>query len=231
MKKIGEIKDGYVLRFSVHMRIQHIILFVSLIMLALTGFALKYSHTFIGAFLIKIEGGITTRGYIHRFFSILLLLDVIYHMWYVVFTEEGHKELMLLIPRQKDIIDFFKTLRATIQGKESGVLMDKYGYREKFQYWGVVFGVVVMGITGFMMWFETQTMSILPKWLFDMCVALHAYGALLLFIILFIWHIYNVHFSPEYFPFNWEWWHGKRKLEVLKSTRSLEYERYEEADS
>jgi cytochrome b subunit of formate dehydrogenase len=228
MKKIGTIEGEYVIRFDLHMRLQHIILFISMILLGLSGFALKYSHTFIGKFLVIIEGGIEGRGYLHRIAAILLIFDVFYHLWYIIFTEDGNREFRLLIPRWKDLRDFFYVLYGFFAKKEYRIEFDKYTYKEKFQYWGVVFGTAAMIFTGLIMWFETFSMMLIPKWLFDICIVLHGSGALVLFILLFLWHIYITHFSPENFPINMEWWHGKRKLEDLKEKRILEYRRYVE---
>ena len=225
MKPIGTIENGRVLRFSLHMRIQHILLMVSLIILAITGFALKYHDSFLGKILMAIEGGMELRGFIHRFFAVILLADIIYHVWYVVFTEEGHREFMLLKPSWRDVREFFATVRYNLTGKGEKPLYDKYSYREKFQYWGVVVGVSLMVVTGLVLWFETISMAIMPKWVFDVTAVIHGGEGLLLFVILFLWHGYNVHFSDKKF-FNSSFITGWEDLEYVKKERPLEYQRY-----
>ncbi len=225
MKKIGTIENGRVLRFSLHMRIQHIVLMVSLIALAVTGFALKYNDSVLGRFLLTIEGGMTFRGMIHRFFAVILVLDIIYHLWYTVFTDEGHRELMLLKPSRKDVTEFFAVMRYTLTGRGSKPEFDKYTYREKIQYWGVVVGVSIMVITGFLLWFETASMTVMPKWIFDITGIVHGAEGIILFIILFLWHAYNVHIGGKQF-FNTSFISGWEDLDYLKKERPLEYKRY-----
>lgn len=228
MKKIGTIEGDSVIRFDFHMRLQHIILFISMVLLVISGFALKYSSTPIGKFLLALEGGIEGRGYIHRISASLLIFDILYHIWFIVFTEDGNREFRLLIPRWRDFRHFFLVLYDFFAKKGYHMEFDKYTYKEKFQYWGVVVGTIIMTFSGLIMWFETFSMIFIPKWAFDICVLLHSSSALLIFILLFLWHMYITHFSPGNFPINMEWWHGKRKLEDLKEKKILEYRRYVE---
>src|SRR3972149_7703476 len=99
--------DGeMVLRFTTLMRVQHFILFVTLIVLSLTGFALKYHDTWFGGALIQIEGGIEARGIFHRAAAILLMILAVYHSWWVVMTDEGHRGLMVLKVKLTDLQKF-----------------------------------------------------------------------------------------------------------------------------
>lgn len=223
--KIGTIKNGYVVRFSTHMIIQHFLLLTSLIILALTGFALRYHDSLIGKFLLTIEGGFEFRGIIHRFFAIILILDVIYHLWYVIFTEEGHKELMSLKMKRSDFKDFLQMLKYHFTGRGEGPLLDKYSFREKFQYWGVFAGIVIMAFTGFILWFKTSSMAVMPKWVFDVIGIIHGAEGLILFIVLFLWHAYNVHIASGKF-FNKVFITGIEPLEEIKKNKPLEYRRY-----
>lgn len=212
-------------RFTINERLQHIILFVSLIVLALTGLALKYHNTWFGAFLIRFEGGIEARGWIHRSAAILLMALGVYHCFYVVFSERGHRELMLIVPRIKDIRDFISAVLASFGLRNSFPRYDKYGLVEKVQYWGATLGSFIMIITGLILWFETQSMAVLPKWVMDITTVVHGYEGVLIFLVLFLWHMYIAHINPRNFPMSRTWLTGKISLDRLKEDHPLEFER------
>jgi len=93
----------------------------------------------------------------------------------------------------------------------------------------VVAGSMSMIVTGFILWFENQSMAVLPKWIIDITKVIHGYEGTLLFILLFLWHIYNVHFNPTVFPMDMSWLSGKISLKELKKRHPIEYERIVEA--
>ncbi len=211
-------------RLSKNIRIQHIILMVSMIILSITGLALKYHDTWLGRLILDFEGGFAARGTIHRTFAVILILLGIYHMYYVLLTEEGHRELMKIKPTWKDFKDFWQYLQYNLFGKNGLPKVGKYDFRQKFQYWGVIAGYWVMVITGFILWFESASMAVLPKWLIDVTLIFHGYEGLLIFLILFLYHLYNVHLNPDNFQMSNVWITGKISVERLKKEHPLEYE-------
>lgn len=211
-------------RFTLNERIQHVILFASLIILAVTGLALKYHNTWLGAFLIRIEGGVQARGWIHRGSAVILIALSIYHFFYVVFAERGHRELMLISPGLKDVRDFYLAFRWYIGLSDMLPRYDKYGVVEKVQYWGASMGSLIMIVTGLVLWFETQSMAVLPKWFMDIVAVVHGYEGVLIFLVLFLWHMYIVHLNPRHFPMNRTWLTGRISLERLREEHPVEYE-------
>jgi len=212
-------------RLSKNQRIQHIILLVSMIMLSITGLVLKFHNNAFSIWLIKLEGGIWIRGLIHRIFAIVLILLSVYHVLWVTFTDHGHKELMAITPRTKDFSDFLKKLAYNLGLSNKLPEFDKYDYLQKFQYWGVVIGTGVMVITGMILWFVNQSMAILPKWVIDVTMLIHGWDGVLIFIVLFLFHLYNVHLNPSVFPMSKTWLDGKISVERLKIEHKLEYDR------
>ena len=77
---------------------------------------------------------------------------------------------------------------------------DRYDYRQKFEYWGVVCGGFLMLTTGFILWFPVEVTRFLPGELIPAAKAAHSNEALLAFLVIVTWHIYNAIFSPEVFP-------------------------------
>jgi len=218
------IPEGEVVRFTPRQRIQHLVLMISMIGLSLTGLALKFHDTWLGRLVIQLEGGIATRGILHRIFAGLLMVVGAYHIFYVLFTEEGHRELMALKPRWQDFRDFWESIRYNLGLRSDPVAFGKYDWRQKFQYWGVVVGFWVMVITGFILWFESASMAVLPKWLIDVTLIFHGWEGLLIFLVLFLYHLYNVHLNPDSFPLSKTWYTGKMSIKDLYERHRLEYE-------
>src|SRR3990172_6955329 len=146
-------KQDFVIRFSLPFRFQHILIFTSMIILALTGFALMYHDTAFGKILISLEGGFEMRGRIHRIFAVVLIIAFVWHFLQVLFTERTHKEFLKFIPRKKDFKDFFVTLRYYLRLRDEKARFEKFNFIQKFQYWGVVIGILVMITTGIILWF------------------------------------------------------------------------------
>lgn len=218
-------KKSEIQRFNIHQRIQHVILLVCLIILSLTGLALRFHSTWFGHLLMKIEGGEEVRGVIHRITAFIFMGFCLYHFFYAVFSKHGHQELMSLKPTGKDFKDFFNSVGFNLGLIKKRPQYDRFSYKEKFQYGGVAFGSILMIMTGIILWAGTSFMSLLPKWVLDLTLIIHGYEGVLLFIILFVWHIYNVHLSPEVFPMSKVWLTGKITVEEMKKNHPLEYER------
>ena len=69
----------------------------------------------------------------------------------------------------------------------------RYNYAEKVEYLAVVWGTVIMGITGFMMWNPLSTTRLLPGEFIPAAKAAHGAEAILAVLAIMIWHFYHVH--------------------------------------
>jgi cytochrome b subunit of formate dehydrogenase len=219
----GVNEQAEVTRFSLNFRIQHVILFASLIVLSVTGLSLMFHDNWFAALIIRLEGGVETRGTIHRLAAIVLIGVSIYHVFYVLLTESAHSEFMKLKPKGKDFRDFFQTVRFDLGKADNLPEFEKFDYKQKFQYGGVVVGLAIMICTGFILWFETLSMAVMPKWVIDVTFVVHGYEGLWAFMVLFLWHMYNVHLNPTVFPMDKTWITGKMSLKDLKEKHYLEY--------
>ena len=222
---MNDIKENYVIRFALSFRFQHVLVFTSMIILALTGFALMYHDTSLGKMLIGLEGGFAMRGRIHRIFAVVLITTVLWHFLQVMFTEKFHREFLKLRPGLKDFKDFIITLKYYLKINNGKARFEKFNFIQKFQYWGVVIGIFIMGITGVILWFKDFSMAVMPKWVMDVTLAVHGYEGTLAFLVLFLWHQYNAHLNPDVFPMDMTWINGKMSLKDLQERHPLEYEK------
>src|SRR5207302_7481635 len=85
----------------------------------------------------------------------------------------------------------------------------RFGYAEKMEYWAVIWGTIIMGVTGLMIWFKMDVTQFLPRWMVDVALTIHYYEAILACLAIVVWHFYHVIFDPDVYPLNWASWNGK----------------------
>ncbi len=213
------------MRMSFLFRVQHVLLMASLLVLALTGFALMYHESWLGQLLIRLEGGVINRGIFHRTAAVVLMAQLVYHAFYMLVSAEGKRELDLLFLRKQDFRDFLQALRFNLGIEKEYPRFGKYGYKEKFQYWGATAGVLLISVTGLILWAESFSMRVLPKFVLDLTLVIHGYQGLMAFVILLFWHLYIVHLHPSVFPMNSAWLTGKVDAAWLKEEHPGEYDK------
>ena len=71
--------------------------------------------------------------------------------------------------------------------------MGRYTFEEKMEYWAFVWGAIIMGATGFMMWNPISTARFLPGEVIPAAKAAHGGEALLAVLAIIVWHMYGVH--------------------------------------
>jgi len=219
-------KNEQIFRFNLIERIQHIILFVTLIMLLITGLSLAYYDSWIGRFIIGLEGGLQGRGMLHNLFAFILIALGIFHGFYVTFSEKGHSEISHLKYTKKDIKNLIQSFKYNFGMGKVKPRFGRYNLAQKFQYWGVIIGCAAMIITGIVLLLKVWNIAmIVPKWLWDITNIVHGYQGLLIFLVLFIWHIYDVHLSPGVFPMSKSWLTGKITKKELKKEHPEEFEK------
>jgi len=214
-------KDGekYFFRFTVNQRIQHILLASSVITLVLTGMPMKFHRIPWAHYLYKLFGGISVAPVIHKIAGSILLILFAYHIIYVVCNfYNGHiiplkkkKELRLgkllkriinlpLIPNVKDIKDITALLKYLLYLTDKRPEGAQFTWKEKFDYWAPFWGIVIIGLSGLIMWHKELATTFIPGEVMNYALIAHSDEALLAALFLFIWHWYNVHFSPAVFP-------------------------------
>jgi cytochrome b subunit of formate dehydrogenase len=210
-------------RFSLMFRIQHIVLFTSCILLMITGLQLRFPNTGWAAVFFKLTGGVAASGFMHRIGATGLIGVGVFHMIYITVTRDGRHNFRELIPGLHDIKDVFRNVSYFLGRSKAGAAFGRFSYIEKFDYWAVYWGMVVMITTGLMLWFHDATMSILPKFFIDVAHEAHSDEALLATLAIIIWHFYNVHLNPDHFPMSWTWLTGKISSEKMIHHHPLEY--------
>ncbi len=218
------VEREWVERFTLNERVQHALLMLSTLTLLVTGFSLLFHDLWIGRWLLRLEGGIAGRGLLHRWAAVVLMAVSGYHALYILFTERGHAQFMLMRPGRQDLRDWLAAIRSNLRGTQPPAC-DRFDYRQKFQYYAFFAAGVTMICSGLALWFATEAMAVMPKWLFDALAILHGQESVVIFLLLFVWHLYDVHLRPEVFPMDWSWITGRISLRDLAERHPAEYER------
>ena len=211
-------------RFSLVFRIQHMVLMASCVILIITGMPLRFPHTKWAEVFFGLTGGVAGSGVIHRIGAVGLIGVGLFHMFYITCLKDGRRNFLALLPRFQDVKDVFRNVWYFLGRSKAGAAFGRFSYIEKFDYWAVYWGMVIMITSGLMLWFENHTMSLLPKIFIDVAHEAHSDEALLATLAIIIWHFYNVHFSPDQFPMSWTWLNGKISREKMIHHHPLEYE-------
>jgi len=196
----------WVLRMDRGQRLQHLVLMLSFILLAITGFALKYPDSWMTWLL---GGDEAVRRWLHRVAGIVLLATAGWHVMYLCTAAEGRRLIRDLWPRRQDIRDVAQHARHLAGRSVSRPCYGRFGYVEKIEYWAVVWGVILMGITGLMIWLRVEVGGVLPRWVVEVALTVHFYEAILACLSIVVWHFYHVVLDPGVYPLNWAWWDGR----------------------
>jgi len=211
-------------RFGWNFRTQHMILLVSCLILILTGLPLKFHEARLSQLFFDLVGGVQMSTLIHRIGAVGLIAVGAYHLLYLAAFREGRRDFWELLPRSKDVTDLFQMLRYFLGKTDEKPRFGRFSYVEKFDYWAVYWGMVIMIGSGLILWFLETSLQYLPKFAADIAREAHSDEGLLATLAIIIWHFYNVHLNPEHFPMTWTMFTGKISEEEMRRHHPLEYE-------
>ena len=210
-----------VVRLSRNQRGQHWLLLTSFIVLVLSGFALQYPDSWLAWLL---GGSEFLRRIMHRVAAVVMLLVGTYHVLYLAFSKEGRLWVKDMFPRLKDVKDVLGNFAYYLGVTSEKPKIARFGYAEKAEYWAVIWGTIIMGLTGLMMWFKIGVFGFLPRWWLDIALAVHFYEAVLATLAIIVWHFYQVIFDPDVYPMNFAFIDGRVSEEAYKEEHELAYE-------
>jgi cytochrome b subunit of formate dehydrogenase len=208
-------------RFSVLQRIEHIVLVVTFTTLGLTGLAQKFSSNEIAAAFIQLLGGIENVRIIHRVAATILALETIYHIILLAYKTYVRRTELGMLPGPKDVLDALDILRYNLGLTKAHPKLPRYNFAEKAEYWAMLWGTAVMGLTGFILWNPIVAAKILPGQFIPAAKAAHGGEAILAVLAILVWHFYNVHLKS----FNKAMFTGKMTPHQMEEEHGEELER------
>jgi cytochrome b subunit of formate dehydrogenase len=220
------------LRMNLNERIQHITMAISFILLVITGFMLRFPHTWWVSHIISLSSdAFEYRSLIHRIAAVFMVTVSLYHIYYVSFTKRGRQLIKDLFPRYKDIQDAIEVAKFNLGISKVKPKLDRFSYVEKAEYWALVWGTIVMTATGVIMWFENIFIGLFTKLGWDIANTIHYYEAWLAFLAIIVWHFYFVIFNPDVYPMSVAWFKGTITEEEMAEEHPLELERIKKSKS
>lgn len=230
-------------RFNLHQRFQHWILAIAFITLVLTGFPMKFSDHAWAAWLINLFGelawgrwfqsvsGFSWARWLHRISGVVLIGAMFYHCIYIARTYfikkrtrgKGWIASVFDLPMMITLTDL----------KQMGQLMayllflrrkrpsfGRFNLEEKFEYIGVFWGTILLGITGALMWANAWTTQYFPGRLLTLATLVHSMEAFLALLHVGVVHMVSVIFAPGVFPISPAMFTGRTPTEEIAEAHS-----------
>ena len=227
---VADSTEKQVLRFDAKSRAMHVIMVLSFFTLAITGMALKFSYMGWALRVSDLFGGSETMGVFHRLAATAMLGLFGYHLVDVGRRKRqsglswirfifGKNSLMFNAQDLKDVIGSFKWFFGLGPRPEYG----RFTYWEKFDYFAVFWGMIVIGGSGLFLWFPELFTRILPGWAINVATIIHSDEALLATAFIFTVHFFNTHFRPDKFPMDPVIFTGRVPVEEMKFDKPAEY--------
>lgn len=181
-----------VIRFLRGQQIEHLLLIISFTMLSVTGLPQRYASTALGTLVLRLFGGIDMIQQIHHIFAFMFGLETIYHL--VIFFYNGFHSGNWggMWPKMNDLKHVREMILFNLGLKDKHPHFDRYTFYEKVEYWALIWGTAVMGITGLMQWFPILVTEYLPGSAIPVARMLHSWEAVLAVLAILIWHPYHV---------------------------------------
>jgi len=220
-------KQTYIVRFTTQQRIEHFITMVVFALLCLTGLPQKFYTAGWAASLVHVFGGIDSTRWIHRFCGVVLAISTVVHFVNAAMVMLSKKVGFSMVPNRQDFEDAILQLKFYLGMTNQYPHYDRYDYKQKFEYWGLVFGNVIMVVTGLILFFPVAFASILPGQIIPAAKVAHSNEGLMAFFVITIWHIFNAHLQPDVFPFDASMFTGKISRERMLHEHPAELARME----
>lgn len=215
---------GAIVRFSRKQRAEHLIVMILFMVLAVTGFPQKFYEARWAGVVVNAIGGLDRVRWLHRIAGILFSVATVFHVMAVTLLALMRRVGFTMVPTRQDFRDAVQQIRWYLGLAREPARFDRYDYRQKFEYWGLVFGAVIMSASGFILYFPIAVSRLLPSELIPAAKVMHSNEALLALLIVLVWHMAGAHLNPEVFPMDTSIFTGKISKERLRHEHPLEFE-------
>jgi cytochrome b subunit of formate dehydrogenase len=155
------------------------------------------------------ENGLDVRGVLHRAAAVAMLVALVGHLIHVVIDRRARACIAKMRPGMEDLKELGERMSYYIGRRRTPPAAPDLGYPEKMEYLALMWGILVMTVTGFALWFDDFALHYGPKWITDLATVIHFYEAILATLAIIVWHFYFVIFDPVVYPMDTAWLNGQ----------------------
>lgn len=185
--------EGVLVRFDRVQRISHLVMLLSFSLLAITGLPQKFPTSSISQSILNAFGGIESARQVHHLSAVILLVVSVFHIVDVLYRVIVLRTPITVMPLLDDFRHLYQDVLYYLGFRKTKAYYGRYNYAEKAEYFAVVWGTLIMAITGFIMWNPIASSSWLPGQIIPASKAAHGGEAILAVLALIVWHFYHVH--------------------------------------
>ena len=208
-------------RFTRGQRWEHGLLFLSFTVLFLTGIVQKYRTEKWSQDILSTPDRLLLIQNIHHNAAIVLTLEVLYHLIRAIVLLARRKMSAALFPTLKDVRDAGQMLKYLMFLSNQKPKFGKYNFEQKVTYWFLFFGIGIMVVTGFILWFPVQVTSVVSGAIVPAAKLAHSTESIVAGIFVLIWHFYHVHLER----LNLSIFTGRLNEDDMRQHHSAEFER------
>ncbi|MEK6754415.1 MAG: cytochrome b/b6 domain-containing protein [Chloroflexota bacterium] len=214
---MNKVTQAY-LRFPIARRIEHWVMMLSFTILGFTGLPQRFPYAAFPQAILNALGGIENLRTIHHTAAIVMMFGTAWHILVMGYSVFVLRDQMSMLPSLQDARDGIQALLYNVGLAKTYPQMGRYTFEEKMEYWAFVWGAVVMGATGFLMWNPITATQYLPGEFVPAAKAAHGGEAVLAVLAIIIWHMYGVHIKR----FNKAMFNGKMTEDDMLHEHPLE---------
>ncbi|NUM36393.1 MAG: cytochrome b/b6 domain-containing protein [Candidatus Brocadiae bacterium] len=218
---IHQLSEASVRRLTRIEIIQHALLFITFFSLAFSGFALRSPDSWWVQALSSMGFNEEIRRMFHRIMACLMIATSVFHLVMILATHRGRLLLKAMMPKPiDDTKEAIHNVLFYLGFKKQKPEFGMFDYTHKAEYWALVWGTIIMSVTGFVLWFPEIATHYFPAWIVRVCETIHFYEAILAVFAIIIWHFFFVIFRPSIYPMSWIWVNGRMPLHEWKENHA-----------
>lgn len=215
---------GYVRRFTSARVLEHWMHILAFTTLVVTGLCQKFYSTGVFREFMSIAGGVDSVRVAHRVAASVFIALVVIHFFSAVVGVLLLKWSPSMLVLVRDIRNVVHNVKYYVGLKGAPARCGRYDYKQKFVYWLTLTGALLMMLSGLALWFPVATATVLPGQVIPAAKVVHSNHAMLIFLLIAIWHIYDSVFSPDVFPLDRSIFTGYISIERMRVEHPLELE-------